>query len=44
MSKAIVELFDASLQKTQIWLNDLMGELGWEKKPENACLALRTVT
>ena len=42
MSNVILEVFDASLQKTQVWLNDLMSELGWEKKPQNACLALRT--
>ena len=42
MSSAILEIFDASLQKTQIWLNDLMHELGWADKPENASLALRT--
>ena len=38
----IIELFDTSLQKTQVWLNDLMGELDWEEKPQKACLALRT--
>jgi uncharacterized protein (DUF2267 family) len=42
MSNVILEVFDASLQKTQLWLNDLMGELKWENKPQNACLALRT--
>lgn len=42
MTSAILEIFDASLQKTQIWLNDLMSELGWADKPENASLALRT--
>jgi uncharacterized protein (DUF2267 family) len=42
MSGSILEIFDASLQKTQIWLNDLTSELGWEEKPQNACLALRT--
>jgi uncharacterized protein (DUF2267 family) len=42
MSNAILEVFDASLQKTQAWINDLMSELGWEEKPRNACLALRT--
>jgi uncharacterized protein (DUF2267 family) len=42
MSKTVLEVFDASLQKTQVWLNDLMSELGWKEKPENACLALRT--
>ena len=42
MSNAVFEVFDASLQKTQVWLNDLMVELGWENRPHNACLALRT--
>jgi uncharacterized protein (DUF2267 family) len=42
MSNVILEVFDASLQKTQLWLNDLMSELKWEHKPQNACLALRT--
>jgi uncharacterized protein (DUF2267 family) len=39
---SILEVFDASLQKSQIWLNELMGELDWQDKPQNACLALRT--
>ena len=42
MSNAVLEVFDASLQKTQVWLNDLMLELGWEEKPQKTCLALRT--
>jgi len=42
MSNSILEVFDASLQKTQIWINDLMSELGWEENPQKACLALRT--
>lgn len=42
MSSAVLEVFDASLQKTQVWLNDLMRELGWEEKPQKASLALRT--
>src|SRR5207344_964370 len=37
------DLFDGTLQKTQIWLNDLMSELHWEGKPEKTYLALRTV-
>jgi uncharacterized protein (DUF2267 family) len=36
-------LFDGTLQKTQIWLNDLMTDLDWEGKPEKAYFALRTV-
>jgi uncharacterized protein (DUF2267 family) len=42
MSSAVLEIFDASLQKTQVWLNDLMVALGWESRPQKACLALRT--
>ena len=37
------DLFDGTLQKTQIWLNDLMAELDWQGKPEKTFLALRTV-
>jgi len=37
------DVFDGTLQKTQIWLNDLMSELDWEGKPEKTYLALRTV-
>lgn len=37
------DLFDVTLQKTQIWLNQLMAELDWEDKPEKAYFALRTV-
>jgi uncharacterized protein (DUF2267 family) len=36
-------VFDNTLQKTQVWLNDLMQELDWEDKPHKAYLALRTV-
>ena len=42
MSNSVLEVFDASLQKTQVWLNDVMGELDWEEQPQKACLALRT--
>jgi len=42
MSNAVLEVFDASLQKTEVWLNDLMDELGWKGKPQKACLGLRT--
>ncbi|MGE5218167.1 MAG: DUF2267 domain-containing protein [Chloroflexota bacterium] len=42
MSSSILEVFDASLQKTQLWLNDLMSELDWQGKPQKASLALRT--
>ena len=43
MTSPIEEIFDTSLQKTQIWLNDLMSELDWEDQPHKAYLALRTV-
>jgi uncharacterized protein (DUF2267 family) len=36
-------VFDNTMQKTQIWLNDVMQELDWEDKPHKAYLALRTV-
>lgn len=42
MSNSILDVFDASLQKTQLWFNDLMSELGWQEQPQNAALALRT--
>jgi len=42
MSNNVLEVFDASLQKTQVWLNDLMSELDWQDKPQKAALALRT--
>jgi uncharacterized protein (DUF2267 family) len=31
------------MQKTQIWLKDLMSQLDWEDRPHKAYLALRTV-
>lgn len=43
MSNSIVEVFDASLQKTQVWFNDLMEDLNWEEHPQRAYLALRVV-
>jgi len=43
MSNVILEVFDASLQKTQVWFNELMTELNWEDQPQRAYLALRTV-
>jgi uncharacterized protein (DUF2267 family) len=41
--KAGADLFDGTLQKTQIWLNQLMEELDWQGKPEKTYYALRTV-
>lgn len=43
MSTAGLEIFDTTLQKTHIWLNDVMQELGWEDERHRAYLALRTV-
>jgi uncharacterized protein (DUF2267 family) len=43
MSNDILQVFDASLQKTQVWFNDLMAELDWQDHPQRAYLALRTV-
>ncbi|HEY7557381.1 MAG TPA: DUF2267 domain-containing protein [Candidatus Binatia bacterium] len=37
------DVFDTTMQKTQVWLNDVMRELDWEDKPHKAYLALRTV-
>jgi uncharacterized protein (DUF2267 family) len=37
------EVFDTTMQKTQVWLNDVMQELDWEDQPHKAYLALRTV-
>ena len=37
------EIFDTTLQKTQVWMNDLMAELGWENQPHKAYMVLRTV-
>ena len=37
------DIFDGTLQKTQIWLNDIMTELDWQVHPHKAYLALRTV-
>lgn len=41
--RASEDIFDGTLQKTQVWLNDLMQELEWEGRPHKAYLALRTV-
>jgi uncharacterized protein (DUF2267 family) len=37
------DVFDGTLQKTQIWLNDIMTDLEWHEQPHKAYLALRTV-
>ena len=41
--KASRDVFDNTLQKTQVWMNDVMSELDWEDKPRKAYMALRTV-
>jgi uncharacterized protein (DUF2267 family) len=43
MSTTGLEVFDTTLQKTHVWLNDVMRELGWEDERPRAYLALRTV-
>jgi uncharacterized protein (DUF2267 family) len=40
MSTTGVEAFDTTLQKTHVWLNGIMAELGWEDR-QKAYLALR---
>lgn len=43
MSTTGLDAFDTTLQKTQVWLNDLMGELGWQGSRHKAYVALRSV-
>jgi uncharacterized protein (DUF2267 family) len=43
MRTSVSEIFDTSLQKTQVWLNDIMTELDWSERPQKAYLALRSV-
>ena len=43
MSATGLDVFDTTLQKTQVWLNALMAELGWQDNRHRAYLALRTV-
>lgn len=38
-----LDVFDTTIQKTHVWLNDLMSELEWEGEPRLAYLGLRTV-
>jgi len=37
------DIFSNTIQKTDIWLNDLMSELDWEDRPHKTYMALRTV-
>ena len=41
--KSSHDVFDGTMQKTQVWLNDIMNELDWQEHPYKAYLALRTV-
>jgi uncharacterized protein (DUF2267 family) len=41
MSATGIEAFDSTLQKTHIWLNDVMEALEWDER-QKAYLALRT--
>jgi hypothetical protein len=34
--KGISNLFDGTLQKTNVWLSDIMKELDWQNRPEKA--------
>jgi uncharacterized protein (DUF2267 family) len=37
------DVFEGTIQKSHIWLNDLMSELNWDDRPQRAYLALRSV-
>jgi uncharacterized protein (DUF2267 family) len=41
--KTKVDVFDGTIQKSHVWLNDVMSELDWDDRPQRAYLALRTV-
>lgn len=43
MSNTGLEVFDSTLQKTHIWLDDIMREMGWDDEKQRAYLALRSV-
>jgi len=44
MSMTGIEAFDTTLQKTHVWLNELMQEMGWESgERHKAYLGLRSV-
>ena len=36
MSTTGLEAFDSTVQKTHVWLNDIMDEMGWENQRERA--------
>jgi uncharacterized protein (DUF2267 family) len=41
--KSREDVFEGTIQKSHIWLNDLMAELNWHDRPHRAYLALRSV-
>lgn len=43
MSRNHSDVFDTTVQKSRVWLKDLMLELEWEDQQKRAYLALRTV-
>lgn len=43
MSNSGLEVFDTTLQKTHLWLNDIMHEMKWEEERQRAYQALRSV-
>ncbi len=42
-TKVKEDVFEGTIQKSHIWLNDLMSELDWHDRPHKAYLALRAV-
>lgn len=43
MSTTGLDVFDTTLQKTQLWLKEIVTELHWQQHPSWAYLALRSV-
>ncbi len=43
MSATGLEVFDTTLEKTHVWLNEIMAELEWENEHHRAYLGLRSV-
>jgi uncharacterized protein (DUF2267 family) len=37
------DVFDGTIQKSRVWLNEVMNELDWHDQPHKAYLALRSV-
>lgn len=42
-TKAKEDVFEGTLQKSHVWLNEVMAELDWHDRPHRAYQALRTV-